>query len=339
MTALLNSVKDAFTNPDNPWYYVIGSAFLVLLIAAIVVYSIVTKKRAAKNQSKEEHVEGESVGEAAVEDKEENEDNAVKDHSDSEEQSVSDKPVDENKDGIEQEERPADVTVTGAAEAENNSAVDEIAEEKKAEQDSETESKPDARNDATPSENAVVPDAAEENDEPAEKGEQEQSVATGEEAETQAKPAAKKPAAKKPAEKKTSATKPFIDRLIADSGVHGVYNEIKNTLLAYPGIKAKLTREDEQFYFGTEKKAAVALERGCIVLYLSNDPKSIPTQFKVKPAEGDLPAKLRVTEDIADDAHKLIVFAMNVSMLTRNDKHRYTDYIQKAIDAKHRAKK
>ncbi len=110
-------------------------------------------------------------------------------------------------------------------------------------------------------------------------------------------------------------------------------------MLSYPGVKAKLTKEREEFYFGTDKKAAIALDGSTVELYLSIAPESMPSQFKAEKSDGELPTLYKVTEDKIDDARKMIVFAMNVSMLTRNDRHRYVDYVQKAIDAKQRAKK
>ena len=111
-------------------------------------------------------------------------------------------------------------------------------------------------------------------------------------------------------------------------------------ILSYPGIKAKLDKEGEGFFFGVEKKAAIALDGSNVELYLALDPSAVPSQFDVT-ATGDaaLPVKLVVKESKMDSAQRLIVYAMNVSMLSRNDRHRYVDYVQKAQEAKQRAKK
>ncbi len=55
MLQLFGSAGDAFNNPDNPWYYVIGVLFLLLLVGALVAYMLISKKLAAK---KSEYADG-----------------------------------------------------------------------------------------------------------------------------------------------------------------------------------------------------------------------------------------------------------------------------------------
>lgn len=155
-----------------------------------------------------------------------------------------------------------------------------------------------------------------------------------------AKPASAKTAAKTTAAKSTqkkSADKAFIDRLIDAKSVHSVYNELKNTILSYPGVKAKLNKDGEEFRFGEDKKAALMLNGDVMELYLAVDPATVPEQLGAAAADGELPTKLDVAEDRIDNAQKLIFFAMNVAMLTRNANRRYVDYIQNAISAKQRS--
>ena len=151
------------------------------------------------------------------------------------------------------------------------------------------------------------------------------------------KPAATKTTAGKKSAQKKSTAKPFIDRLIDTKSVHSVYNELKNTILSYPGVKAKLTKEGEAFYFGEDKKAWLELADGGIMLRLAVDPATVPEQFGATATDGELPTALLVVEEKIDGAQKLIFFAMNVAMLTRNANRRYVDYVQNAVNAKRRA--
>ncbi len=150
-----------------------------------------------------------------------------------------------------------------------------------------------------------------------------------------AKTAAKTPAAE--STQKKSADKAFVDRLIGAKSVHSVYNELKNTILSYPGVKAKLNKDGEEFRFGEDKKAALMLNGDVMELYLAVDPATVPEQLGATAADGELPTKLDVGEDRIDNAQKLIFFAMNVAMLTRNANRRYVDYVQNAISAKQRS--
>lgn len=119
--------------------------------------------------------------------------------------------------------------------------------------------------------------------------------------------------------------------------MHSVYNELKNTILSYPGVKAKLAKEGEAFYFGEDKKAWLELADGGIMLRLAVDPATVPEQYGATAEDGELPTALLVVEEKIDGAQKLIFFAMNVAMLTRNANRRYVDYVQNAVNAKRRA--
>ena len=89
--------------------------------------------------------------------------------------------------------------------------------------------------------------------------------------------------------------------------------------------------------FGQDKKAEIALNGTTVELYLGVDPSTVPAGLGAQKADGELPTLLKVAESKFDDAQKLIIYAMNVSMLTRNEKHRHVNYVQKAIDAKKKA--
>lgn len=355
----LNSVKDAFTNPDSPWYYAIGSVFLVLIIVAIVVYMVVSKKRAKKSDTADtaENIDkadtAENVGDAENADTTENVGDAEnadnKDISETDEVAC-DEPVPaaevETQDDSAKEpapivsENPAEEPIQTAEEptAGPEKPVAEEHAEKEAEHVDEIK-EPESAQDEPITEPAPKPKKAPVKKPATKKTEPAAPAAPAAESESATEPVpAKKPAAKKPAAKK-AADKPFIDRLIATKPAHGVYNELKNTILSYPGMKAKLTKDDEQFFFGTDKKAAISLDGETVTLKLGLARDKVPSQFAVTDGDGDLPTAMVVGDTEIDAAQRLITFTMNVSLLTRNDRHRHTDYIQKAIDAKTRAKK
>lgn len=346
---ILSSAADAFTNPDSVWYYVIGVVFLVLIFAALAVYIVVSNKHKKNKESAPEENANDSTDDDA-ESKEPTEENAPVDMA---EELDEVKPDDDEEkiDEVKAEEKTSETEEVDAATADdgaepNNETVENNAEPDKTESDepapaeikkeSSDEKVSDDNKDASlaPKKRAprkatttVVKIVEEKQSE-----EKEKATAKPEKAET---PAA---AQSKPAKK--TAAKPFIDRLLAAKTAHGVYNEIKNTVLSYPGMKAKLTKEDEQFIYVDKKMAAIELDGSSVVLYLALDPTAVPSQFTVEPTgDASLPVKMTVEERAIDGARRLVVFAMNVSMLTRNDKHRYVNYIQKAQDAKQRAKK
>lgn len=357
MKNILSTAADAFNNPNSPIYYIVGVIFLVAIIGALVVYIVLSnrakKKADAQKPTDEENstetpaadadetaVAASETSEAPVEPAEEPKDvdeSAVEEFK-SDEQSVeaAEEPVAEEEPAAEEKpiaEKPK-AKATSAKKpkkkpAEAPTAV--VDEPKKEEPPAEAVQEPEAEE--KPAE-AVQEQKAEE-PEKDEASKTEEKPAAEEKSKTKAATGAKKPAAKS-----AGAKKPFIDRLLATKAAHGVYNSVKNMILSYPGIKAKLDKEGEGFFFGADKKAAIALDGSNVELYLALDPSAVPSQFAVT-ATGDaaLPVKLVVKESEMDSAQRLIVYAMNVSMLSRNDRHRYVDYVQKAQEAKQRAKK
>ena len=306
------SANDAFTNPNSPWYYVVGSAFLVLIIAALVIFILVSKKKRAANERKLDEAE-----------------------------TISDT------------KSPDEIADSDAVENNNNAPItdekreDSEATEPEPEKSSETEGQQ-PEEQQKPEENEVHAQSVSEERE--EEPEIEQPIIQAESSEKAEEPeklekqesAEKVESAQKPI-KKTATTakksqKPFIDRLIADKEVHGVYNELKNTILSYPGMKAKLGKDCETFAFGAENKAEISLVGKEMILKLAVDHGAVPSQFGAEEADGELKTKLVASESNIDAAQKLIMFAMNISMLTRNDRHRRVDYVQNAINAKNRAK-
>ncbi len=305
----LISANDAFTNPNNPWYYVIGAAFLVLIIAALVIYIAVSKKKNAKHGEK--FADAEKISDTKAPDENSEEQESVEQNHTAE---MTDSQP-ENKETDDAEEK--------AEESENTDKTEKVEEAERVEK---------AEKDEEPQQPIIEQKA----EEPTKAAATEELPKETEKAE---KPAAKTESATKkrttPAKK---TQKPFIDRLIAEKTVHAVYNELKNTILSYPGMKAKLGKDGETFVFAAESKAELSLDGKVIVLKLAVDPDVVPQQYGAETADGELKTKLAVSESKIDDAQKLIMFAMNISMLTRNDRHRRVDYVQNAINAKNRAK-
>ncbi len=321
MTNIISAASDAFINPDSPWYYIVGVICLVLVFAALAVYIVVSGKRRKAKEKRE----AEAKAATEVEPTEQSDDNG---------NTTAPAPSSEN-------DEPAPAPSAVAADSDSVETVPtETAEQE-----------PDAT-DETPVETIKEPAEPEQDKgETAEKAEQTEETAAKpvetEKEQPQAPVAndvvAEKPVEKKPktaAAKPKKAVKPFIDRLIAAKNQHSVYNELKNTVLSYPGIKAKITKEEETFLFGTEKKAALALGEDSIELRLYIDPATAPKQLGAeKSDDAELPTRLTVTETNIDGAQKLIIYAMNVALLTRNDRHRRVDYVKNAIAAKAKAKK
>ena len=48
---MLQYLSNAFNDPSNPWYYVIGVVFLLLLFGGLAVYVILSGKRKGKDNA------------------------------------------------------------------------------------------------------------------------------------------------------------------------------------------------------------------------------------------------------------------------------------------------
>lgn len=319
----LLSTLDAFNNPDSPWYYVVGAAFLLLIFAALAVYIVVSGKRKKKLENSDNVTEN-CAGSKSIEP----DDADAK--AESKEAETTEKPISaEINAEQEREQKPERKQADEADKANEKSQV-------VAPQDRKNPEKPAAAR-ATQAKKSEETAGTKKSEEPEKLPDTEDKPQTTEPEHKTPEPYARGASAAKP---KKPTDKPFIDRLIATKSVHGVYNELKNTILSYPGIKARLTKDNEQFYFGAEKKASLALKDGAIEMGLKVDPRSMPAQFEVRALYiSDLPTRITVTDANIDGAQKAITFAMNVSMLTKNERHRYTDYVRNAVNAKNRAKK
>lgn len=235
------------------------------------------------------------------------------------------------------------IVVSGKKKKKAQAQADENAENQKAQE------KADEQAEVTPTEETAQSEGSDpaEQEAPAEELEKEAETEKAPENTEETPDEAEEKAQEQPVEEAEQPTvlkrkppqKPFIDRLIAAKNVHLTYNALKNAILSYPGIKASLSKKEELFYFGQDKKASIDVTADAVELKLYVDPATLPDGFTVDKVSGDLPTAMSVTEDKVAEAEKLITFAMNVALLTKNEKRRYIDYVQNAINAKNRAKK
>ncbi len=342
-----NSVKDWFTDPNSPMYYVVGAAFLLVIIGLLVLFIVLdnrNKKKAAKKAEEKARADAEAQKEIAEREVSSdlvgNKNKADENETDrTESENGKSAETDEK---AEKEESPEESECNGGIDA-NARQDDDI--DSKDEKDGKNENKENVETETKTDDGAAEPIAENQTSEV-----KTQTVETAETEKKTAKAKTKKETVKitqvmpliaetkKPIKPKTKS-KTFIDTLLAEKEVHGIYNELKNTVLSYPGMKAKLTKDEESFMFGADKKAAFKLDGDCLELYLALKFEDSPTQLGLsKSSDAELPVMMRVKSSDIDNAQKSIVFAMNVSLLTRNASHRRVDYIKKAVDAKARAK-
>lgn len=364
----------AFNDPSSPWYYVVGIIFLALIFAALGGYIVYAKKHkkpddiapdgkgtdtqdakdtATPDDGKNEKADADEPAPTEAESSDgSTEQNSTTESADADtaaEPNAAEKAAEDNKEETDVADGTTEQAAIGAAEPALtvNESSDAAAEQSATGETAATEEDPKAptkktaakktstaRSTAakTTTKTTAKPKTSAGN---ADKPAKQTAAKTATAKTATAKTAAKTPAAK--STQKKSADKAFVDRLIGAKSVHSVYNELKNTILSYPGVKAKLNKDGEEFRFGEDKKAALMLNGDVMELYLAVDPATVPEQLGATAADGELPTKLDVAEDRIDNAQKLIFFAMNVAMLTRNANRRYVDYVQNAISAKQRS--
>lgn len=54
---MLQYLSNAFNDPSNPWYYVIGLLFLLAIFGALAVYVIFSGKKKSDEQNKDEQAD------------------------------------------------------------------------------------------------------------------------------------------------------------------------------------------------------------------------------------------------------------------------------------------
>lgn len=133
----------------------------------------------------------------------------------------------------------------------------------------------------------------------------------------------------------TSRFTAFENKLYnADNSIKYYYSELKNTLMAYKGIKSKLTNAGDSFKIGNTLVARITLNGNKLRLHLSLDPRDYNpsiynhTSFEDVKAYKDIPLALEITKraDLST-ATKLIQDAMGSKFVLFIDpKREYVDY-------------
>lgn len=136
--------------------------------------------------------------------------------------------------------------------------------------------------------------------------------------------------------------KPFIDRILeASEETQGYYNQIKNELLSYKKIKARLSKKCDSFRLGRVLQAKVAMSGKTLKLYLSLNPADfdvniyhhkdmshkkscqlVPLLVKVKSRRG------------CKRAIDLITILMSNNNVLKNPKYELKDYIKELLNLK-----
>ena len=106
-------------------------------------------------------------------------------------------------------------------------------------------------------------------------------------------------------EEVTRYKRSFLSRLIQSSAAQGRYTELKNALLGFAGVKARMGKAGETFRFGRQVVAKFRITGKTLSLYLALDPvpfESSKYRFEDvsdKKTYAATPMRLRITSDRA----------------------------------------
>ena len=91
----------------------------------------------------------------------------------------------------------------------------------------------------------------------------------------------------------------FLSRYIqAESYIQDYYTEIKNELLSYKGVKARMSWAKESFNRGRTHLAKMDVKGKALYLYLAIDPSTLEgTKYKFTLAKGDCPVLLKIKSE------------------------------------------
>lgn len=266
-----------FTDSGSPWYYVVGAAFLVLIFAALALYIVLSNRRKKKLGESEPQSKDEA---SADETQTVRPNNIESDSVEAVSGGGEEKENSENYPDYYENEANADAVQTESVQAEAETVVEqekvEQAPDKQRENEIETKGKGE--------EKPMIKTSIEKNQKKkAIETEAKTLVKTekAKKAEKEVEAPTQKPPKQATKQSKPKTQKPFIDRLIADKSAHGAYNAVKNAILSYPGIKAKITKDDEKFMFGEQTKASISLGDGGIELKLAVKPENVPDRKSV----------------------------------------------------------
>ena len=87
----------------------------------------------------------------------------------------------------------------------------------------------------------------------------------------------------------------FMSRYIqAESYIQEYYNEIKNTLLSYKGVKARSSWSKESFKRGRAHLAKIDVKGKALYLYLALEPEELDAKYFATRASGDCPTLIKI---------------------------------------------
>ena len=91
----------------------------------------------------------------------------------------------------------------------------------------------------------------------------------------------------------------FLSRFIqAESHLQDYYNEIKNELLSYQGVKSRIAWAKESFKRGRTHIAKIDVKGKALYLYLALDPATLEgTKYRVSVAKGDCPTLIKIKNE------------------------------------------
>ena len=126
--------------------------------------------------------------------------------------------------------------------------------------------------------------------------------------------------------------------LNAEEDVQKIYNEIKNYLLSYKGIKARYSSACESFRLSRKLMAKFVIIGMTVKLYLALDPNSFPNNIyhqkdeSKKKAYVDVPFMVKVKSNLSiRKAKELIDEMMTQNDVQKNFRYQEHDYIQELI--------
>ena len=128
--------------------------------------------------------------------------------------------------------------------------------------------------------------------------------------------------------------KPFVNRIIdASEQTQAFYNEIKNELLSYKKIKARISKKCESFRNGRNLKAKLSIAGQTLKLFLALDPNEFDKNIYYhkdmshKKSYQEVPLLIRLkSRRSVKRAIELIKVMMEKSDIVNNPKYEIKDY-------------
>lgn len=141
-------------------------------------------------------------------------------------------------------------------------------------------------------------------------------------------------------QKKEVVEKSFVEKVqTADSDIQSIYNEIKNELLSYKGIKSRFSSACESYRKAREMVAKFVIIGRTMKLYLALDPSSLSDNIyhqkdeSKKKAYKEVPFMVKIKSPLSiRKAKELIAIAMERQEVVKNAKYENQDYVSQLVD-------